>query len=249
MSAYPPLEIRELPEPPPLKQAIGVGIVVMGLAIGTGELILWPHLITKHGLSLLWLALVGIGFQFVLNHEIARHQVATGEGFFTSSARVLKFSVYFWLVAAILLYIWPGWASALGTTLKALFGFGSHYMWSLATLGLVLALTFSGRIAYVLLERTLKILVPLFFILLLTISFVNLTPSDVLAALKGTVAFGQIPDGVDINVLLGAIVFAGAGGMLNLAVSLWYRDKQVGMGKNMLQDYVVMEKKEFYMVC
>jgi len=35
---------------------------------------------------------------------------------------------------------------------------------------------------------------------------------------------------VDINKLLGAIVFAGAGGMLNLCVSLWYRDKQAGMG-------------------
>lgn len=230
MSSYPPLEVRKLPPPPPLRQAIGVGIVVLGLGIGTGELILWPHLVVKHGLSLLWLALLGIGFQAILNHEIARHQLATGEGFFTSSARVIKYSVYFWLLAAIILYVWPGWASAIGTILKELFGFGDHYVWSLLTLGLVLVLTFSGRVAYVLLERSLKILVPLFFALLVTISFYNLSASDLIATLKGTLSFGQIPDGVDINVLLTAVVFAGAGGMMNLAVSLWYRDKQMGMG-------------------
>jgi hypothetical protein len=32
-----------------------------------------------------------------------------------------------------------------------------------------------------------------------------------------------------MNVLLSAVVFAGAGGMLNLCVSLWYRDKGLGM--------------------
>jgi len=111
-----------------------------------------------------------------------------------------------------------------------LFGFGDHYVWSLLTLGLVLVLTFSGRVAYVLLERSLKILVPLFFALLVTISFYNLSASDLIATLNGTLSFGQIPDGVDINVLLTAVVFSGAGGMMNLAVSLWYRDKQMGMG-------------------
>src|SRR5690606_7727851 len=47
----------------------------------------------------------------------------------------------------------------------------------------------------------------------------------------GLVNFGEIPSDIDISVLLGAIVFAGAGGMLNLCVSFWYRDKQVGMGE------------------
>lgn len=90
MDKFPDLERREMPQPPSWRKAIGVGVVVMGLAIGTGELILWPHLITKHGLGLLWLALLGITFQYFLNHEVARHAVSTGEGFFTTSARVIK---------------------------------------------------------------------------------------------------------------------------------------------------------------
>ncbi|MFA7286720.1 MAG: Nramp family divalent metal transporter [Patescibacteria group bacterium] len=231
MDTFPSLEQRELPEPPHWSKAIGVGIVVMGLAMGTGELILWPHLVTKHGLDLLWLALVGISCQYVLNKEVARHAIATGEGFFTTSARFFRWSPYFWLVAAILLYIWPGWASAIGTTLLELFGFGSHYLWSFVALGLVLVLTFSGHVAYRMLERSLKVTVPAFFVILVVISFVNLGWEDVLAVARGVTRFGYIPDGVDFNVLLGAIVFAGAGGMLNLCVGLWYRDKQIGMGK------------------
>ncbi|PJE51137.1 MAG: hypothetical protein COV29_02590 [Candidatus Yanofskybacteria bacterium CG10_big_fil_rev_8_21_14_0_10_36_16] len=230
MDNYPKLQEKELPKPPHWTKAIGVGVVVTGLAIGTGELILWPHLITKHGLSLLWLALIGITCQYFINREVARHEVATGESFFTTSARIIQWSVFFWLFSAIALYIWPGWASAIATTLKELFGFGSHLGWSWATLALVLVLTFSGKVAYSMLEKSLKITVPTFFVLLLVISYLNLSWGEIKTALAGVVAFGTIPEGVDINVLLGAIVFAGAGGMLNLTVSLWYRDKQVGMG-------------------
>jgi len=60
---YAELEIRDLPKAPHWSKALGVGIVVMGLAMGTGELILWPHLVTKYGLELLWAAFWGITFQ------------------------------------------------------------------------------------------------------------------------------------------------------------------------------------------
>jgi hypothetical protein len=233
MDNYPSLKQRDLPKPPSWTKALGVGVVVMGLAIGTGELIMWPHLVTKHGLGLLWMALAGIGAQYFINQEVARHAVATGEGFFASSARVLKWSVFFWLFAAILLYVWPGWASALGTTLRELIGFGNHLLWAYAALVLVLILTFSGRVAYVVLERTLKIIVPAFFLLLIAISFGNLNAEILREALAGVINIGYIPDSVDLNVLLSAVVFAGAGGMLNLCVSLWYRDKQIGMGAYM----------------
>ncbi len=230
-SKFTPLKIKELPKPPHWTKAIGVGVVVMGLAIGTGELIMWPHLITKHGLGLLWLALVGIIFQYFINQEVARLSLATGEGFFTTSARWFSWTAPFWLISAVLLYIWPGWASAIGTTFSELFGFWGHQTWAWITLALVLVLTFSGRVAYKMLESSLKVTVPIFFILLVVISFFNLNIQILREALAGVLSFGFIPEGVDINVLLGAVVFAGAGGMLNLCISLWYRDKQAGMGK------------------
>ncbi|MFA6135774.1 MAG: Nramp family divalent metal transporter [Candidatus Paceibacterota bacterium] len=231
MNQFPELEKKELPEPISWKKSIGVGIVVMGMAVGTGEIILWPHLVAKHGLTLLWLALLGITSQYFINKEIARHTLATGESFFTTSARIFKWSAPFWLISALILYIWPGWASALGTILKELFGFGNYVLWSMAVLVLVLIITFIGRVAYNVLEKTLKIIVPLFVLMLIGISFFNLDLNILKEGLKGLVSFGSIPGGVDINILLGAIVFTGAGGMLNLCVSLWYRDKQLGMCK------------------
>jgi hypothetical protein len=228
---YPPLELRDLPKVPDWKRAIGVGVVVMGLAMGTGELILWPHLVAKYGLGLLWAAFLGITFQYFINQEVARHALAAGESFFTSSARIFKWLVPFWLFSALLLYIWPGWAGAMGTTLAELFGFGDYLLWARLSLLLVLILTFSGRIAYLVLEKSLKIIVPAFFVLLLAASSLTLKSHHLKEAFAGLLRFGWLPEGIDMRILLGAIVFAGAGGLLNLCVSLWYRDKQAGMGQ------------------
>ncbi|HBM45484.1 MAG: hypothetical protein UT05_C0009G0043 [Parcubacteria group bacterium GW2011_GWF2_38_76] len=228
---YLPLKEKELPTAPRSVSALGVGVVVMGLAIGTGELILWPHLIVKYGLGLLWMALVGITFQYFINQEVARHALATGESFFTSSSRLFKWFAPFWFFSAILLYVWPGWASALGTILAELFGFGSYVSWALICLLLVLMMTLSGRVAYIILEKSLKITVPTFFILLVFSSFNILSFENIKEAFWGLLNFGYIPNGIDIPTLMGAVVFAGAGGLLNTCISLWYRDKQFGMGK------------------
>ena len=225
-------EIREMPNPPHWTKALGVGIVVMGLAIGTGELIMWPHLVAKHGLNILWAAILGITFQYFINQEVSRHSLATGESFFTSSSRVFKWFAPFWLFSAVLLYIWPGWAAAIGTTLRELFGFGHYLVWALFSLVLIVILTFIGKTAYQILERSLKIIVPTFFILLVISSFLSLTLKDLQLAVSGMLSFGYLPSDIDLPVLMGAIVFAGAGGLLNLCISLWYRDKQIGMGKH-----------------
>lgn len=227
---YKDLEIKELPKAPRWYKALGVGIVVMGLAIGTGELIMWPHLVTKYGLGILWGAFIGITIQFFINREVGRLAIATGESFFTAASRKLPSLVLFWLVSAALLYIWPGWATAIGTTLTEFFGFGNYLLWAWLSLGLVLVFTFTGKIAYRVLERTLKIIVPIFFVLLVAISFQTLKWGHIVSAIQGIINIGWLPENIDLAVFIGATVFAGAGGLLNLCVSLWYRDKGIGMG-------------------
>lgn len=229
---YGKLELRELPPPPHWSKALGVGIVLMGLAIGTGELILWPYLVTKHGLDILWAALLGITAQYFLNQEIARHAIATGESFFTSSSRLFRWFAPFWLLSAVILYIWPGWAGAIGTTLRELTGIGTYLIWAWVSLGLILILTFLGKVAYAVLEKSLKIIVPVFFIILVISSFINISGDELINLFKGITNFGFFPKDIDLAVFLAAIVFAGAGGLLNLCVSLWYRDKQIGMGRH-----------------
>lgn len=231
--AYPPLQNKPLPPAPRWYSSVGVGVVALGLAIGTGELILWPHLTTKYGLGILWGAVLGLTFQLFINKEVARHSLATGESFFLTSARVFRWLVWVWLVSAFALYIWPGWASALGTILVELVGFGDHRLWSWGMLVILLGITFIGKSAYATLERTLKIIVPIFFVMLVAVSFANLEWRQVGEGLRGMVNIGWIPPGIDRGVLFGAIVFAGTGGLLNLCVSLWYRDKLAGMGAYM----------------
>ncbi len=224
-------ELRDLPEPPNWRKALGVGIVITGLAIGTGELIMWPHLVTRHGLGILWMAIVGITFQLFINHEVARHTLATGESFFTSSSRIFKWFAPFWLLSAVLLYVWPGWAAAIGTTLRELFGFGDYLWWAVMSLLLVIVLTFTGKTAYAVLEKSLKIIVPTFFILLVISSVLTISVADFKAFTLDIIDVRSIPSDANLPIFLAAIVFAGAGGLLNLCVSLWYRDKEVGMGK------------------
>ncbi len=226
------LKKQILPAAPRFSKAIGVGVIATGLAMGTGELVIWPHLVAKNGLSILWLALIGILSQVFINMEMGRHAIATGESFFTSSTRVFRLIPIFWILAAILLYIWPGWASAVGTILASLFNYGSHILWGRVCLILLLVIIFSGRFAYDILEKVLKIIVPSFFVLLLVISFQNIDIGILKQSIAGIFNFGTIPSGININVLLGAIIFAGAGGILNLCVSLWYRDKDFGMGSH-----------------
>ena len=76
-SKFRELETKELPELVNLTKFIGVGLVVTGLAMGTGELILWPHLAVKYGLGILWGALLGITLQFFINREVGRLEAAT----------------------------------------------------------------------------------------------------------------------------------------------------------------------------
>ena len=53
----------------------------------------------------------------------------------------------------------------------------------------------------------------------------------VLALLAGAARVGEIPDGIELPLLLGALTFAGAGGSVNLAQSNYINDKGYGMGR------------------
>jgi hypothetical protein len=45
--------------------AVGPGVIVLGLSIGSGEFLLGPAIFVKHGLTLLWVTVVAILLQTV----------------------------------------------------------------------------------------------------------------------------------------------------------------------------------------
>ena len=74
--------MREMPPAWRLSKLIGPSFIILGVGLGTGELILWPYLVSNFGLNIAWVAVVGITLQFFLNMEIERYSLVTGESVF-----------------------------------------------------------------------------------------------------------------------------------------------------------------------
>ena len=69
-------------------KALGPGVIFMALAQGSGELIWWPYIIAKYGLSFLFLLLPACLLQFPVTYEIGRYTVLTGESIFQGFIRL-----------------------------------------------------------------------------------------------------------------------------------------------------------------
>ena len=89
---------KDLPHPPPLRKMIGPSFILLGLGLGSGELILWPYLSANYGLGIIWGAVIGITLQFFLNMEIERYTLATGESVFVGLSRIFKKFAPLWFM-------------------------------------------------------------------------------------------------------------------------------------------------------
>ena len=116
-----PLKNAELPERrKPIFKMMGPGIVMAGLAIGSGELIMWPWITSVVGAQLLWAAAIGIFLQLWVNIEIGRWAVATGEGIYTGFARMWRLFGPLFMLLVSLQFVLPAWARSSGLAIKAL---------------------------------------------------------------------------------------------------------------------------------
>src|ERR1051325_62536 len=95
--------------------AIGPGVIVLGVSIGSGEFLLGPAAFVKYGLSLLWVVGVAALLQTLLNVEVMRYTMATGEPIFTGFMPPRPHATFWaWFYASLyfLQMGWPGWAGA-----------------------------------------------------------------------------------------------------------------------------------------
>ncbi|HSR15280.1 MAG TPA: Nramp family divalent metal transporter, partial [Gemmatimonadales bacterium] len=120
-SGLEPWAKAELPAPPRpagLKgwlAAVGPGVILLGAAIGSGEFLIGPAVMVKHGLTLLWIAGIGIVLQTLFNTELMRYTLATGEPVFTGFMRTRPSSTFWGWVYSLLFFFqlgWPAWAGA-----------------------------------------------------------------------------------------------------------------------------------------
>jgi hypothetical protein len=231
----------EVPLVPRLRHLIGPSVIALGMGLGAGELLLWPNLITVNGYGIWWLFWVGVVTQYFVIREITRWTVATGESVFAGMARLglRGFWPWFFLAATLVSFFWPGWASEsaqfAGRVITVFTG--TAVAWQpialvmLAVIYLALGLS---TIVYNALERFELWLVVLLFPLLFIVLFVvGILPTDLLALARGATSIGTAPPallhGSQFPTLLLAVAYAGSGGTLLLAQSLWLRDKGFGM--------------------
>jgi len=249
-----PWQKADLPEPPMPRGlswigVCGPGVIVLGLSIGSGEFLLGPAIFVKHGLSLLWVTLVAVFFQTVFNTELMRYTVATGEPVVTGFMRTRPgktFWAWFYAVLYFLQIGWPAWAATAAGAIFFLFAgrlatppadATNIYLIGIVTfLACVGVLLIGKRIA-----RTLEVLnwVLIACILgsFLVLGIIYVPIGTWFSALAGFTGFDTahgtfnfLPDHLDI-LLLGALVgYSGGGGVLNLTLSNWARDKGYGMG-------------------
>jgi hypothetical protein len=246
-----------LPDPPVPRglQWIGVcgpGIIVLGLSIGSGEFLLGPAIFVKHGLTLLWVTLVAVFFQTIFNTELMRYTLATGEPVVTGFMRTRPGKTFWAWFYALLYFLqigWPAWAATAAGAIFFLFAGRLPSPPGDALAGSLIGIaTFLGCMSVLLLgrriARTLELLNWVLVVCILSgflaLALVFVPAGTWLAGIAGFFGFDPargrfslLPEHIDI-LLLGALVgYSGGGGVLNLTLSNWARDKGYGMGGRM----------------
>ena len=240
--SFPELARKPLPPFPGWRAALGPGIVWMALAQGSGELIWWPYIIAKYGLTFLFLLIPACLLQFPLTVEIGRYTLLTGESVFHGFIRLNRwFGIVLWVLMT-LSFLWFGaFASAGGTALAALTHFprgwsprGQTLFWGYASILVFVVAIVLSRVVYQLIESVMKAVAVITVAGLLWACVQPEVVGSIPAFLRGLVAPppGPLPrlwDPADATKLLTAITFAGLGGFWILFYSYWLRDKGSGM--------------------
>ncbi len=251
-SGLDPWRIGELPPAPRPHglgwfSAIGPGVIALGVSIGSGEFLLGPAAFVKYGLSLLWVVGVAALLQTLLNVELMRYTLATGEPVFTGFMRTRPHSTFWAWFYSILYFLqmgWPGWAGAAAGAVFFLFAkrlpvsIEANLVYGIGVglfllCGLILLV---GRR----IERTLEYLNWIMVVLIIgglgSLALLFVPATTWVAAVAGfgafdvkTGSFQLVPVGADFFLLGAFAAYAGGGGVANLTLSNWARDKGYGM--------------------
>ena len=249
MSHLPPWQQGDLPHPPASSvwnalRVIGPGTIVLGFSLGAGDWLLGPAMAVKHGPALLWICTLSVILQALLNTEMARYTLATGESIYTGFMRTPpgpRFWARTYACLNLLQLGWPGWAAAGGSALAGLFlGRAPRaedrevvlilgYFLFLASVGAALPRAHArrsiGRVEWLMLGGVLLLLLGI------GAAFV---PRDVwtrvAAGFVGPL-LGQatLPGQVDWLLLAAVAAYSGAGGVINAALTQGLREKGFGM--------------------
>jgi len=245
----PDWQTGDLPEPLPFTagnifRTIGPGAILLAGSIGGGEWIVGPLTAVRYGTGILWVATVGIFLQMIFNLEAIRYTLYSGEPVLTGIMRLSpgsRFWGLFYITAGIVQLATPAMALSCAGILftawsndlpDAKGGDRLSLMWiSYGVLALSVILLLSGKSIERMLEKLSWAMVIFIFSFLIVANLLFVPAETWWATAKGFVTPGKLPPNMDL-ILLGVFAAtAGSGGLGNLAISNWSRDKGLGMGK------------------
>ena len=253
-SGLDPWKVAELPAPPMPTGlgwigVVGPGVIVLGMSIGSGEFLLGPAAFVSYGFALLWITTVAVFLQTIFNFELMRYTLATGEPAITGFMRTKpnsSFWAWFYVVLYFLQMGWPGWA---GNAAGAIFLLATRRLPDSSDSNTVYAIgagTFVLCVSFLLIgrriERTLELLNWVLIVVILgsflVLALLFASPATWLAAGAGFVGYDTeaggfrfLPPGADYFLLGALAAYSGCGGVGNITLTNWARDKGYGMSQ------------------
>ena len=224
---------------------MGPGAVMVGLAVGSGELVLWPWITARFGAVMAWAPLLAVFLQVWINLEIGRWTIATGESALGGLARASVKIMYLFMGFLLVLTTLPGWQRLVAATVRFLiFGsdgpweegsiWGTDWLWYLPVTIVIWVLLLGPKRIYDGLEKIVGILVLVIVVGLIVVAVKIGTMQHVKDMASGVVSVPpviELAEDFPFLRFFGALVFAGAGGFGNLFYAYYLRDKGIGMGK------------------
>jgi hypothetical protein len=231
----PPWEVREMPPPPPktfrsFMVWAGPAVVLGALSVGGFEAYQAGYVAANKWTGIYWVYVVSCFFQLLLNNEIARYTIATGETALQGFTRLRPAKFWGWLTAllCIIQQGWPAWIGGAAAGVAALFGIAQWQWVAMAALGVVWVVFAGSKRVYDTLE---KLMYACFVVATAGLAFLTVFMTNWAAVRDvtwGWVAVGTIPAGITLTAI-GPFLNQPAGGFWNFWHTYWVREKGMGM--------------------
>jgi hypothetical protein len=242
----PPWNVSDLPAPPPFNfrnmlKVIGPGAIMAATSIGGGEWLVGPAAAVKYSSSIFLIATVAIALQVLFNLEAIRYTLYTGEPIYGGIMRLrpgAKFWAGFYAILGFLQLGWPALAgSAAATLLGAWMGrmpgapdqATQAWITTCIFIAVVLILSFGGTVERML-ERFAWTMLAVVFLFLVLVNVFFVPFPHWARTFAGFFSFAGLPHPIDWGLIGALAATAGSGGIGNLTVTNWVRDKGFGMG-------------------
>ncbi|MBM3735373.1 MAG: hypothetical protein FJW39_06245 [Acidobacteria bacterium] len=246
MNRLPDWKQGELPDPPPFNlrnafRMIGPGAILLAASIGGGEWLAGPALLVQHGPSIMWVATAAIVLQVIFNLESIRYTLYTGEPVIAGFMRLRPGPRVWGGLYAVLTVAQlglPALAAACASVVFAAFmgrmpgapDAGSMQWITYGVMLLSAVILATGGTIEKTLERVSWAMIVFIFAFLLVVNVFFVDAATWWRTATGFFQFGYLPKGGDVVLLAALAATAGSGGIGNLVISSWVRDKGFGMG-------------------